>query len=145
MTKKEEKKFIEECRSWIPTAWMHGVGVKNYRSDCIHYIFGVAKNMGWIDRSYEIPFYPHDWALHQPESRLVKELHKHCKLEKLENIKIGDLILYQFGKCESHIAWYLGDGKAIHCVEGYGVVEFDFNSEMREKLRSVMRARKIGG
>lgn len=144
MTKEEEKKFIEECRSWMdpPTKWMHGVGVKNYRSDCVHYTLGVAKAMGWIEKDYEIEPYPHDWALHQSKSRLAEELHKHCHLVKKEDIKIGDLLLYKFGKCESHIAWFLGEGKAIHCVEEYGVVEYDFNSEMTDELRSVVRIKR---
>ncbi|MBT9144589.1 MAG: hypothetical protein DDT42_00431 [candidate division WS2 bacterium] len=141
MTEKEEKKFIEECRSWLGTGWMHAVCVKGFRVDCVHYIIGVAKNMGWIPVDYEPEPYPHDWALHQTESRLVNELHKYCQLVKIENIKIGDLILYKFGKCNSHIAWYLGEGKAIHSAEDTGVEEFNMQTEMLAERTIVMRMR----
>ncbi len=140
MTKKEENQFIKECRSWIGTKWMHGVCVKGYRVDCIHFLVGVAKAVRWLDEKYEIQPYPRDWALHCAESKMMAEMGRYCRPVKLEKIKVGDILVYKFAKTNSHAAFYLGDGKAIHSHIQYGVAEFDINDRaMKTHFTMIMR------
>ena len=140
MTKQQEKIFIEECRSWKGTKWMHGVAVKGYKVDCIHFLVEIAKAIGWLDKKYEIKPYPRDWALHCAESKLTTEMSKFCEPIDLKDIMVGDILLYRFSKCNSHAAFYLGDNTAIHSHIQYGVVEFNIDEQkMKKHLIMAMR------
>ena len=140
MTEQQEKRFIEECRSWLGTKWMHGVAVKGYKVDCIHFVVEIAKTIGWLDKKYEIKPYPREWALHCAESKLMIGMSKFCAPVILKDIETGDILLYKFDRCTSHAAFYLGDNKAIHAHIQYGVVEFDINDpKMKEHFTMAMR------
>ncbi|MCK4248665.1 MAG: C40 family peptidase [Candidatus Omnitrophica bacterium] len=142
MTKSEEKKFIAECKSWLnpPTGWMHGVALKGYKVDCIQFLAAVAKAVGWLDQSYEIKPYPREWALHQSESKMMKELLKLCDPVKGRDFQVGDILLFKFNKCNSHAAFYLGNNKAIHSHIQYGVAEFGLDDpEMKKTFTTAMR------
>lgn len=140
MNRADEKKFVKECRTWLGTKWMHGVCLKGYRVDCAHYIVALAKYMGWLDLKYKIRPYPRDWALHSSKSLMMKELERFCRPVPPGKVKTGDILVYVFGQCESHLAWYLGGGKAIHSHIKYGVVEFNVNDPaMRSRFTIAMR------
>ena len=140
MTREEEKKFVEECRSWLGMKWIHGQCLKGYGVDCIQFIAAISKFMGWLDEKYEIPPYPRDWALHCAESKIEQEMGKYCRPVELSELKVGDILLYKFGRCNSHAAWYLGTGRAIHSHIKRGVEEFDINEpEMSKHFTRAMR------
>ena len=143
MTKQEEEKFRKECRSWLnpPTKWMHGVGLKGVRTDCINFIAEVSKEMGWLNKDYKIKAYPRDWALHKARHTMIYELGRYCFDVGLEDRKTGDIFLYKFGRSNCHAAFYLGDNKAIHSHIQYGVVEFNLeeNEEMKKHFSKAIR------
>lgn len=142
MTLEEQNLLIRECRSWKGTKWMHRVALKGYRVDCVYFIMAVAKEMGWLPLCYEPPLYPRDWHLHSSDSILLKEILKFGN--KVENLQVGDVILYKFGKAISHAAWYLGKNGAIHSHMKKGVVEFNIYSdqEMKEHQNCIVRIAK---
>lgn len=138
MKSAEEQKFIAECRSWIGTGWMHNVCLKGYRVDCVHFIVAVSKEMGWLPDNLFIEPYERDWALHRSESKLMAELQKYAY--QVTDIQIGDYLVYKYGLTNSHIAFYLGDNKAIHSHIQYGVVEFETDDlEARRHFASAWR------
>ena len=54
--------------------------------------------------------------------------------------KIGDILLYKFGRTNCHAAFYLGDNTAIHSHIQYGVVEFDVEDiKMKKHFNTIMR------
>jgi len=143
MTKREQEKFIKECRSWIGTPWIHGQGTKGVGVDCVYFVSEVAKNMGWLNKDYVIEPYPKDWAFHKKRNILWNELQKFCNEIPLSQIQIGDILTYKYTKKTiTHIAFYLGNNKAIHSHRQYGVVEFNIEDRRMKRLfYNVMRWR----
>ncbi len=143
MTKDEEKKFIAECRSWLGTKWQHSVSSKGSGVDCVQFMVAIAKEMGWVDKSLKIAPYPRDWALHRSQSILFEGLEKFCIRVNLHLLEIGDILVYKFDKCNSHVAYYIGDNKAIHSHITSGVVEYNiFEPKFRKQLSCAMRWRE---
>lgn len=63
-------------------------------------------------------------------------------------LKIGDFLLYQYGRCISHGAIYIGKGLVIHAFVDYGVIisKLDdvlfYDKKGRSRLRAVYRYRE---
>lgn len=123
MTKELEEKLIQECHEWKGTKWAHCVALKGYKADCIQFIIVVFQNIGLIDKNFKTQKYQQDWALHNSHSVLMDEMTKHCLRVKLTDIRIGDVITFDYGKCTSHAALYIGAGKIVHSKIRQGVVE----------------------
>ena len=114
--------IINEARSWIGTKWIHGQALKGVGTDCVHFLIAIAKTFNWIPQNYKPPVYNQDWALHNEESILLKELEKFCY--KIESpFQVGDVLTFIFGKCVSHAGIYIGDNKMVHAYIRRGVVE----------------------
>ncbi len=140
MDEKQEKKFIRECKSWKNTKWRHSVAVKGSGVDCVQFMIAVAREMGWIDKKFKIAPYPRDWALHQSRSMLMEGLEKFCVKVNVHFLEIGDILVYEQGRCNSHVAYYIGENKAMHSHIQYGVVEYNiYEPKVRKKLSCAMR------
>ena len=63
-------------------------------------------------------------------------------------LEIGDFMLYQYGRCISHGAIYIGKGLVIHAFVDYGVIisKLDdvlfYDKKGRSRLRAVYRYRE---
>lgn len=124
-----EKKIISEARSWInpPTKWMHGVALKGYRTDCVQFIISLAKEFGWIPQDYKTFPYNQDYALHNDTSLIKQEIMKFCD-EVTDGMKVGDIVLFKFGKCASHAGIYIGNNRVVHAHVRQGVIEDDIKN-----------------
>jgi NlpC/P60 family putative phage cell wall peptidase len=131
--------IIDECRSWIGTKWRHYCKIKGYGVDCIWLVVEVFKSVGLLGE-IEIPYYTRDWALRRSESLLEKYILDYCYEVDKDDLDVGDLLLYKYGKCSSHVAIYIGNNRAIHSHIKRGVVEFDLNEKgMPERLTKTFR------
>lgn len=94
--------------------------------------------------------YSNEWHLHHSEEKYLKYVEQVADKVDLENdiLEIGDFLLYQFGRCISHGAIYIGNGLVIHAFVDYGVIfskleDVIFNdSRGRSRLRAVYRFRE---
>ncbi|MDD2321745.1 MAG: NlpC/P60 family protein, partial [Geobacteraceae bacterium] len=134
------EQLIAEICSWEKTRWVHGQAVKGVGTDCVQFPVAVAKWAGWLPAGFKTVPYDVDYALHNEESILVRELKKYCNQVPLDQVRPGDLLAFFFGKCESHAGFYIGNGQVMHAHIRHGVVRTELRS-IRSKLKSAWRFR----
>lgn len=142
----KEEDFINECKKWLRTPWMHGVACKGYRTDCIQFVIYIAKQFQWIPQDYDPPKYRIDWHLHNTESILENEIAKFCNKITLDEIEIGDIILIKTGKCASHASFYIGEDKLIesHILHGVHIIDIkEYSKKITSIWRIINRPRQI--
>lgn len=123
--KSEERqaKLKEVLDSWLRTPFRHHCGVKGMGCDCIHFVARVFEEVGYFTNPIKIEWYPKDWHLHRDEQRLMQGLVKHLRKVKsvpLMDFKNGDIILFQYGRTNSHAAIYC-DGHLYQALVRGGV------------------------
>ena len=118
-----DEKIIEEANSWLGTRWVHGQACKGVGADCIQFIVAIFKSVGLLDKKYTTKKYNRDWALHNSESVMLNEIKNYCFDVNLFTIKIGDIITYKYGQCQSHTAIYIGKNQMIHAHIKNGVIK----------------------
>lgn len=133
-----EKQIIEEARSWIGTKWIHGQALKGVGTDCIQMIISIAKTFGWIPQNYTVAPYNQDYALHNETSQIKAGIVEFCYEVTDGKYKVGDIMLFAFGKCASHAGIYVGDNRIVHAPIKYGVLE-DNIKNVGKPLESVWR------
>ncbi len=138
MTKEMEERLVRECREWIGTKWAHGVALKGYKTDCVQFIVAVYQRLGLLDPAFRTRKYARDWALHNSESALLAELEKHAVKVGLKEFRIGDIVVFRYGRCASHAAVYIGEGRIVHAVIRKGVIESPL-SEYAARMHSAWR------
>lgn len=120
----KQKALGEILSSWEGTPFRHWCGVKGEGCDCIHFVVRVLEEIGYLRAGrVKIPWYPHDWHLHNDEELLLKGLRKYLIYEDVacNNPVNGDIILFNFGKTNAHTAFFLDD-HLYHAVLGVGVL-----------------------
>ena len=124
---KTDQQIIDVLNSWKGTKWIHGQGLKGVGADCIQFMLSAAKELEWLPSDYQSIKYNRDWALHNERSILLEEINKVCDEISLNEIQIGDLLIFKFGKCAGHSGFYIGNNKIIHSKIKAGVVEDVFD------------------
>ena len=119
---------------------VRGVGV-----DCSYLLVAALVDSGVMrsDR-LEIENYSNEWHLHHSEEKYLKYVQQVAdEVDMTSPIKEGDFLLYQYGRCISHGAIYVGDGLVIHSFVDYGVIysklddSLFFDKKGRPRLRAV--------
>jgi cell wall-associated NlpC family hydrolase len=124
-----EDKLIEEAKSWKGTKWMHGQAVKGAGADCIQFIVAVYKELELLPKNFKTIRYNRDYALHNSDSALLREIKKYCHIVSLSDLRVGDILLYKYDRCEHHAAIYIGNKKIIQSKLRIGVVESYLSDE----------------
>ena len=69
--------------------------------------------------NYKLRNYPKDWNLHaKADNYIVEEVEKMA--DKIETPDVGDLVLFNFGKCAAHVGVVIEQGLFIHCYVAGG-------------------------
>lgn len=131
-------KIVKEAKEWLGTAWMHSVSIKGYRTDCVQFLISLFKNIGVLPSDYAVPTYRQDWALHNNHSMLIDELEKFCILLDTTDYEVGDILIFNYGRCASHAGVYIGNGKMIHSQIRDGVIESPIK-EFHKQFHSAWR------
>jgi cell wall-associated NlpC family hydrolase len=129
--------IVKEAREWIGTPYKHWEGVKGCGADCGLFVMKVYDEVG-LTKFTKPPFYPLDWAFHNPVGEMFEQvvLAHDCKEIPKEEAGLGDIILYQFGKCMSHASIIVEDNKIIHSEINIGVKLSNRNtSEWKKRER----------
>ncbi len=115
------KKVVEEAKSWVGTPHRHYTMKKGLGVDCGLFIMSVYDSLGMIKAKMP-EFYPHDWAYHKPVGEVFLDIIKKYSDEiPKEQLKLGDMIVYKFGKCISHGAILIEGNMVVHSAMGVGV------------------------
>jgi cell wall-associated NlpC family hydrolase len=145
----KQDKLWEIIQSWIGTKHMHGCGVKQKGTDCLHFVLRVFEEMGF--GPFKIPKYSPDWHQHKGDELLLKGLMTQSKMKleqfKPENVTLmnGDLVTFRFGKATSHIGIYFekgGDARIYHVpnsgrVYGMNISLISFSSRMTNVFKVI--------
>lgn len=119
-----DEQIIAEARSWKGTKWMHGQCVKGVATDCIQYIVELGKRFGWVPEDYISPKYRVDWALHNNESIMKREIAKFCDpIANRRLAEVGDILLFKTGRCAAHAGIYIGPDRMVEASIRSGVQE----------------------
>lgn len=117
------EKIVKEAYTWLGTPHRNYAKVKGIGVDCGMLLIATLEGSGKIEKdSIKIKPYSNQWQLHRSEEWFKHYVEKYCDTIPLNSIKPGDFLLYQFGRCCSHGAVYVGDNMIIHAVVEQGVI-----------------------
>jgi len=94
-------------------------GTRRTGCDCTGLVIGCLQELGEI-RHYKLRWYPRDWNLHamgEKDDFLQQELVKVADEVRREP-KVGDIILFRFGKCIAHCGIVVKCGMFVHAHAG---------------------------
>jgi len=118
---------VDEALSWKDTPFHDQQCVKGVGVDCAMLGFGVASELGLVDRKDRIKIakYSPEWHYHNNESALIKAMEMFgCVKVNYHDMDIGDIVVFKYAKTESHMGIVIGrdeDSDAwtiIHAVKG---------------------------
>lgn len=140
--------LAKKAETWLGTPWQHQACVKGVAVDCAMFVVGVAKECGLItdEDVKNVPNYPKDWHFHNTESMLIPIVES-FPVEEIEvnNRRVGDMLLFKVGNCESHMGLQLSKGYFIHA---YGALSVNKVTKMRlddKWLKRLTRAYRFKG
>lgn len=145
------QKIANAAIRWLGTPYQNNVMVRGVGVDCAYLLVAAVVESGLMPKDkLNIEDYSNEWHLHHSEEKYLKYVEQVADKVDLENdiLEIGDFLLYQFGRCISHGAIYIGNGLVIHAFVDYGVIfskleDVIFNdSRGRSRLRAVYRFRE---
>lgn len=111
------QRIVDEARTWLGTPYHHRGRVKGAGVDCAMLLCEVYYEVGalpYIDPGY----YPADWHLHRSDEKYLGWLKRYGR--EVAEPQVGDVVLWQFGRCYSHGAIYIGGGDIIHSYLSIG-------------------------
>lgn len=144
------QRISEAAKKWLGTPYMNNTMIRGVGVDCSYLLVAALVDSGVMraDR-LEIEKYSNEWHLHHSEEKYLKYVQQVAdEVDMTSPIKEGDFLLYQYGRCISHGAIYVGDGLVIHAFVDYGVIysKLDdtlfFDKKSRPRLRAVYRYRE---
>ena len=135
---------------WLGTPYANNSMVKGTGVDCSYLLVAAVVDSGLMkaDR-LQIENYSNEWHLHHSEEKYLKYVQQVAdEVKEGSPLEIGDFMLYQYGRCISHGAIYIGKGLVIHAFVDYGVIisKLDdvifYDKKGRSRLRAVYRFRE---
>jgi hypothetical protein len=140
--------MVKEAYTWLGTPHRNFAKIKGVGVDCGMLLIGVLEGAGKVKKdTIEIQPYSNEWHLHHSDEWFKGYVAKYCDEISPADIQPGDFILYQFGRCCSHGAVYVGNNMIIHAVVEQGVIlsRMDdvmlFDAHGKTRLRYVYRFR----
>lgn len=131
---------------WLGTPHVNMAKSKGHGVDCGMLLIASLEDAGLMEKdSYPIKPYSNEWALHHSEEWFLNYVRAKC--DKVEDMQIGDFILYQYGRCISHGGIYVGNNTVCHALVEQGVILSPLNDVMfldakgNSRLRGIYRYR----
>ena len=118
------------ARSWIGTPYHHHGEVKGAGADCAKLLKCVYVEAGII-ADFDIPYYSPQFWQHRSEEIFLGVVSRYAHEIPLDQVSVGDLVLYKIGHCYAHGAIVVAPGlpKIVHAhVASRSVVEGSFDS-----------------
>ncbi len=144
-------KLKDACKSWLGAKYLH-MGCSKGGVDCTKFVGLVLEEIGVIAGIDKDVYYPRDWHIHGKREIVLESFLEHSKLLKVglsseileftgeSNLLFGDVLCLSLNnRLCNHTAFYLGDGKIIHCVQRLGVIEARLSPQWIDKVKKVFR------
>lgn len=138
---------VAEALSWIGTPFKHNQHCKRFGCDCIGLIIGVFQSLGCISADWAPPAYSPQWHAHKNEEKLVETaLAMGCEETGTDELRLGDILIFKYGRVCSHAGFYVGDDAIVHAYFGLGrTVRMPLAGEMRLRHRKTLTAPWVEG
>lgn len=133
-------KIIEIAKTYIGTPWMHQGRMKKIGVDCAGLVVCVLKEFGY-NVNFDVKGYNRI-----PEGVNLKNIAREFFDEvKFDEIKDGDILLFNILGNPQHIAFYLKENDIDYIIHSYGdpsinkVVQSRLDSKWRERICGIFR------
>ena len=132
---KERSAVVREAGSWRGTPYHLNAQIKGVGVDCGTFLTACFENTKLIPRC-DLGHFKPDFAKHRGFEVYRHWLQKYC--DRVDRLPLpGDIILYKYGRIDSHGAIVVLWPRIIHAYAGIGVIESDGEDE-------VLRSRQTG-
>lgn len=140
--------IIEEALTWIDTPFRDQQCVKGLGTDCAMLCFGVAIELGMVDRSErrKVAKYSPEQHYHTNESALVSTMEAFgCVEIQLDDIKPGDMVTFEYGNTIGHVGIVIEQYDThcviIHAVKGTikRVVKSNLTCDLKSRLKKAYK------
>lgn len=121
--------------SWVGTPYMHQAMVKGSGVDCAMINIAVFRDFAHvIPADFDPRPYPAQWHLHQSEELYLEWFTKYAT--KVDAPKLGDVVLFQFGRTVSHSGIVVAPDLMVHAYMKAEAVILENISAHQERLHS---------
>ena len=108
------EQIVIEVKKWVGVKYQHR-SITKFGCDCTGLLIGVMQSLGYA-KKYKLRMYPRDWNLHSMANNyVVKEIEK-VATKVVGKKQPGDLILFDEGKCTSHIGIMIEGDLFVHSL-----------------------------
>lgn len=115
------RKIANAALEWLGTPHVNQARVKGKGVDCGMLLIASLEDAGAIVKNgIKVAPYSNEWHLHRSEEWFKSVVETYC--EPVHELQEGDFILYQYGRCVSHGAVYIGDGVVCHSLIDQGCI-----------------------
>lgn len=140
------KDIAKAACEWLGTPHINNAKVKGVGVDCGMLLIAALEDSHTIEKDeIKIKPYSNEWHLHRDEEWFRSYVEAHC--DKVDDLQVGDFLLYQYGRCISHGAVYIGNNMVVHALVGQGVVLSNMDETIfldakgESRLRGIYRFR----
>lgn len=130
----ERQAIVAEAYSWLRTPYHSKGRVKGAGTDCVWLLALVFMSIGKVPKDFDPGNYSDEWYLHRSEEIYLGGVEKYA--HRVEVGEIGDVALYQHGRCVSHGAIIVGDGLIIHASRPDRQVSLTEMRSLEDKFHS---------
>jgi cell wall-associated NlpC family hydrolase len=92
--------IVAEAFSWLGTPYHPHAHVKGVGTDCVWLLVCVFQAVGKVAQDFDPGNYAPEWYFHQSEEIYLQGVLKHAR--QVEVPELGDVAVYNFGRCVSH-------------------------------------------
>lgn len=134
------QKIADAAKEYLGTPHVNQAKVKGKGVDCGMLLIAALEGAGVIEKdSIYIAPYSNEWHLHHSEEWFKRYVEEYC--DKVDDLQVGDFVLYQYGRCISHGAVYVGNNVVCHSLVDQGCVLTDMDDVMFYDRKGKSRVR----
>jgi NlpC/P60 family putative phage cell wall peptidase len=128
--------LIDEALSWVGTPYRTHQSCKGAGADCGGFCYGVWRNVGLLPANALPQRLSSQWYLHRTDEIIVRGLQAHGAVEiPLDEAKPGDVLTFQYGRAQSHMAFLLPRDRIVHSYAYKNVICIDQLETLMPKFR----------
>lgn len=144
ISKEQGDKIAKAALGWLGTPHVNMAKVKGRGVDCGMLLIAALEDSGAIaEGEIKIKPYSNMWHLSHSEEWFLHYVQEYC--DRVHVLQPGDFLLYQYGRCISHGAVYVGDDTICHAYVETGVIlsslddSILYDAHGRSRLRGIYR------
>lgn len=115
----QREAVVAEAHTWLRTPYHHQGDIKGVGVDCAMLLVRIYGGVGVVPNDLDPRPYPADWHLHRTDEVYLSWLEVYGT--PVQTPGLGDVAVYQFGRCYSHGSIVVADNTVIHSYLKQGV------------------------